>query len=294
MMVMYPYTEHFSGLNLNEAGRIAHLDLHPEELADTVITVGDPGRVALVSQYFDAIEVRRKNGFMVTHTGRAGHRRLSVVATGMGTAAIDVVMNELDALWHMDFATGAVRRRADPLRVLRLGTTSTLDPDIAPGQAIFSSLAFGFDTVLRFYPCTYTAREQQFASALNAHFSGELAIMPYAVGADPSLQRLFGTIASSGIIVTTSGFYAPSGRSLRLAPRIGNFVERLAAFAFKGQKVLNMDMETAAIYGLGRVLNMACGSISLVVTNRPQRTVVQAPEAAMKHLAQQVVEKLAL
>ena len=282
-----------SELILTPEGRIYHLNLLPHEIADTVITVGDPERVPLVSRHFDHIEVKQRNRELVTHTGTLQGKRLTVLSTGMGTGNIDIVLNELDALRNIDFETRTLKPHIKPLNLIHIGTTGALQETTPVDSPVFSEAALGFDSLLHFYNFEETAEEQNIVRALSQYFQGELPVMPYCVSVSRNFSQRFSDIAYyKGITATCSGFYAPQGRLLRAQPRLHDFVDKLAMFSYQHQYITNFDMETAAIYGLSRLLGFNYCSLSLVVANRAAGTFSRNAGPAMNQLIEQTLQKL--
>jgi len=256
-----------AALPVTKDGRIYHLDLLPEELADTVITVGDPKRVEAVSQRFDRIDTKAMHREFVTHTGWIGSKRLSVISTGIGTPSIDIVMNELDALRNIDFSTRKVKEKHTALTVIRFGTTGSLSKSLDIGEMVISKMALGLDGLLNYYHYEMTDLEKQWLNAFNEKM-GELPIPPYLVSADPVLAASASALGMAGVTITSPGFYGPQGRMLRAAPFDAEMINRLMGFTNQSLPILNLEMETAAIFGMGRLLGHRCISLATVVANR--------------------------
>ncbi len=258
-----------SELLVTPSGRIYHLNLLPEELADTVITVGDPDRVAMISKHFDQIEVRQQHREFITHTGTIGNKRLTVISTGIGTPNIDIVMNELDALANIDLQTREFKAKRKSLNIVRLGTCGGLHDDIALGSYILTTTAIGLDGLLHFYQCDLSSEEKQIIAALSEQISAEnMPIKPYVIAASEKLCAMLSPLCVSGITATCLGFYAPQNRQLRCNIHSNNLMAQLRDFSLNQQRIVNFEMETAAIYGLGRVFQHNCCSISLMVAHR--------------------------
>lgn len=258
-----------SELIINARGAIYHLDLRPEELAPTVVTVGDPDRVAEVSKHFDAVEVRRQHREFVTHTGRIGQKRFSVVSTGIGPDNIDIVLNELDALVNIDFETRQVKSSLTALDLVRLGTSGALQTDIPVDSFVVTTHALGLDNLLNFYRLEHNEQDLQLLQSFVTHTQLHAQITnPYISGAGPSLLKHFVDGYHQGITVTCPGFYGPQGRVLRLGIKNPDLIPRLTDFRFGPHRITNFEMETSAIYGLGKLLGHHCLSISAIVANR--------------------------
>jgi uridine phosphorylase len=229
-----------SELIINERGGVYHLNLRPEELAPTIITVGDPDRVAAVSRYFDRIECKQAHREFVTHTGYVGKRRISVVSTGIGTDNIDIVLNELDALANIDLTTRMPREEHQTLQILLL-----------------------------YYLRETNAPDDEILNAFIHHTHiDSIGIKPYIASAGISLLKNFVTGFHQGITITTPGFYGPQGRVLRLKTAHPTLVDTLTDFHYGNHRATNFEMETSAIYGLGKLLGHSCLSLSAIVANR--------------------------
>jgi uridine phosphorylase len=258
-----------SELIINSRGAIYHLDLRPEELAPTVITVGDPDRVAEVSKYFDSIDVRRQHREFVTHTGRVGSKRISVISTGIGPDNIDIVLNEVDALVNIDFESRQVKSTLMALDIIRVGTSGSLQADIPVDSFVASTHGLGLDNLLNYYRLEHNEQETQLLQSFATHTQLHPQIShPYISLASGSLLKLFVDGFHQGITVTCPGFYGPQGRILRLGIKNPELIDRLTEFRFGPHRISNFEMETSAIYGLGRLLGHHCLSLSAIVANR--------------------------
>ncbi|MEO5593408.1 MAG: nucleoside phosphorylase [Chitinophagaceae bacterium] len=261
-----------SELIINDRGAVYHLATRPEELATTIITVGDPDRVAAVSKYFDKIEYKNQHREFVTHTGYSGGKRISVVSTGIGTDNIDIVLNELDALVNIDFETRTIKPQLTSLNIIRVGTSGSLQKDIPVDSCVASTHGLGIDNLLNFYRIEHNNEDKQLLHSfitqtqLHNNFS-----QPYISGAGSALLKHFVTGFHHGITVTCPGFYGPQGRVLRLGLSSPNLVDSLTEFSFGQHRISNFEMETAGIYGLGKLLGHQCLSLSAIVANRVER-----------------------
>jgi len=261
-----------SELIINNRGAIYHLDATPDEIADNIITVGDPARVTQVSKHFDKIEVERSHREFVTHTGWIGNKRISVVSTGIGTDNIDIVLNELDALVNIDFATRTIKSQLKHLNIIRVGTSGSLQADVPVDSFVSSTHGVGIDNLMNFYIHDNNEEEKQLLHSfvtqtqLHGRFS-----LPYIAGASMSLMKHFVEGYHQGITVTCPGFYGPQGRVLRLGITNPQLIDRLTGFKFGQHRITNFEMETAAIYGLGKALQHNCLSLSAIVANRIQK-----------------------
>ena len=253
-----------SELILNEDGSIFHLHLRPEELADTVILVGDPGRS-------DRIESSAANREFRIHTGTLNGVRLTVVSTGIGCDNIDIVMNELDALANVDFATRAVRplERRRSLRIVRLGTSGALRPEIRLGDRVMSVVSGGIDGLLNFYGGSESVCDRAMEEAFVRQTGwGDRLARPYFVHNDPSLIELFRDTALPGLTLSAPGFYAPQGRVVRLPLADPAYVERIERFEFEGLRPTNFEMESSAIAGLSAMLGHRALTICTIIAQR--------------------------
>jgi len=285
-----------SELIINSRGAIYHLNLRPEELAPTVFTVGDPDRVSAVSRHFDSIEHKTQHREFVSHTGYIGKKRVTVVSTGIGTDNIDIVLNELDALANIDLTTRMVKPQLTPLTIIRMGTSGSLQKDIPVDSFVASTHGLGIDNLLNFYRHDNTEEDnsllQSFTTQTQLHH--RLA-HPYISTSSPSLLKHFVDGYHQGITVTCPGFYGPQGRVLRLGLNQPELIDRLTGFSYGPHRVTNFEMETAGIYGLGRLLGHHCLSLSAIVANRISRTFSPDGNKAMEKLITdtlRIVEKL--
>jgi len=261
-----------SELIINSRGAIYHLDLRPEELANTVLTVGDPDRVAMVSKYFDTIEHQAQHREFVSHTGYIGKRRLTVVSTGIGTDNIDIVLNELDALVNIDFTTRTVKPQLTQLTIIRMGTSGALQADIPVDSWVASTHGLGIDNLLNFYRHDQNDEENLLLRAFSTQTQLHHRLAhPYISGASAALLKRFTEGFYHGITVTCPGFYGPQGRVLRLGLSQPELIDRLTGFAYGPHRITNFEMETAGIYGLGKMLGHSCLSLSAIVANRVRR-----------------------
>ncbi|HLI92668.1 MAG TPA: nucleoside phosphorylase [Puia sp.] len=275
---------------LNPRGAVYHLDLRPEELATTVLTVGDPDRVERVSKYFDRIEYRRQHREFVTHTGWLGKKRLTVISTGIGTDNIDIVLNELDALANIDFATRTVKPHLTTLTVVRMGTTGALQKDIPPDSWVASTHGLGIDNLLNFYRLDNNEEEIELLHAFSTQTQLHQRLAhPYISSGSASLLKHFVADFHHGITVTCPGFYGPQGRVLRAGLAQPELIDRLTDFSYGRHRIANFEMETSGIYGLGKVLGHSCLSLSAVVANRITRQFSSDGQAAVDGLIQRTL-----
>jgi len=283
-----------SELILNTDGSLYHIHLKPENLADTVIIVGDPGRVPEISKHFDSIEFKAQNREMVTHTGNIGRKRLTVLSTGMGTDNLDIVMNELDAAVNIDLKTREPKSQHTSLNIIRLGTSGALQADVEPGVAVASTYGIGLDGLLYFYKGNEKVTDHQLAQAFVEH-TGWNNKLPgiYAV---PASEKLLSSLVHGlvqGITLTAPGFYGPQGRELRLKTAFPELNSLIETFSYKGKRITNFEMETSALYGLGKLLGHETLTICNIVANRVAKTYAADYKKDMERLISLVLEKLA-
>ena len=285
----FPATE----LVLNERNEVYHLALNPNQLALKVILVGDQDRVALVSAFFDTIDHRSQHREFVCHTGTYQGKRISVLSTGIGTDNIDICLQELDALVNIDLEQRTEKPTKTQLEIVRIGTCGILQPDIPLHAYMLSTHAYGFDNVAHFYPIDYTTEEATLRSNIDQHLNLPYGIIPYLISADPGLtNRLSSSETHSGITITSSGFYGPQGRSLRLESKIKDIHVKLGSFRQDEWKIVNFEMESSAIFALGRQLGHACTTICLGVANRPNMEFSTGCEREMNALISYVLDRI--
>ena len=277
-----------SELILSGEGRIYHLNIQKENIAPTIILVGDPQRVPVVSAHFDKVEFTAHKREFVTHTGYYQGKRLSVVSTGIGPDNIDIVLNELDALFNIDLERRAPKEEHTPLTFVRLGTSGSLQADIPVDSIVLSAYGLGMDNLLHSYKDSPKVRERAMEDAFIAHTQwnmdkGHPCIVQ---GSEALLEKLYSAEVFKGITATAPGFYGPQGRRLRLIPQDEHLNEKLESYAFNGYKVTNMEMETAAIYGLSKLLGHQALSMNAIIANRPAGTFSADPGKAVEKLIQ--------
>ncbi len=282
-----------SELIITERGTIYHLDLAPEHIAPLIITVGDPDRVKEVSKYFDRITHKAQHREFVTHTGYIGDRHISCVSTGIGPDNIDIVFNELDALVNIDFDTRTIKDKKTTLNIVRLGTCGGLQADVPVNSIVVSSHAIGLDNLMHYYKMTNNPDESYILNEFNKHTTlGSKNIFPYIAESAISLRKEFGSGFVHGITVTCPGFYGPQGRVLRAPLAFPHLIDALSTFQFQELKIVNFEMETSAIYGMGKILGHKCLSISTIVANRKQRTFSNSGGNAIDNMIRKSLEVL--
>lgn len=280
-----------SELILNADGSIYHLNLLPEDLASTVITVGDPDRVAKVSKHFDRIELKKGKREFITHTGYLGNRRLTVISTGIGTDNIDIVLNELDALANIDFANRTVKTSLTSLDIIRIGTSGAVQQDVEMGTILASAYGIGLDALMNYYQGSYDGEEQALQVELAEYFSA-LNLKPYVAKAGASLLDRIAFDLPKGVTLTAPGFYAPQGRTVRSTNTIPNFINLISSFQYKDQRFTNLEMETAGIYALANMFGHQALSINAILASRVDGRFSSAPEEVVDKAIQLVLERI--
>ena len=254
---------------INSDGSVFHLHLKPEELADTVILVGDPGRVELVSSFFESKEFTRSSREFVTVTGSYKGKRITVLSTGIGTDNIDIVVNELDALANIDFKTRTPKKEHKRLRILRIGTSGAIQPDIPLGSFVLSHISVGCDGLLNWYASRDSVTIANMESAFMNHVGWpENLPHPYFAKASDKIISLLEDVTVKGITISASGFYGPQGRVLRLPLAIPDMVHKFESFKFKGERITNFEMEGSAIAGLSALLGHDAATVCCIIANR--------------------------
>ena len=286
-----------SELIFNADGSVYHLNLLPEHISDTIITVGDPDRVALVSRYFDSIEIKVQRREFVTHTGYYRGKRITVISTGIGTDNLDIVLNELDALVNIDLLNRTVNEEKITLNIVRIGTSGALQESIPLGSHLVTEYAVGLDSLMQFYPLVQTGYETTISTALQDTLI--LGYQPYCVRGSDILREQLGYDMVPGHTVTCPGFYAPQGRRLRVGLKMENMMEQLQRFNvveenIDGFRLTNFEMETAGLYALGRLLSHEVISVNAIIANRISHQFHPKPEVVIDELIQKTLERLVL
>lgn len=284
-----------SELILNPDGSIYHLNLRPEQVADTIILVGDPNRVPRVSAYFDTIEFSTQKREFCTHTGTYKGKRLTALSTGIGPDNIDIVINELDALFNIDLQTRKPKEQLTSLNIVRFGTSGSLQADIPVDSFVLSSHGLGMDNMLHAYKDAPNVREIAIEEAFMAHTQWNTDKgRPYIVGCGETLkQRLLTDKVFEGITGTAPGFYGPQGRMLRLPVQDPTLNDKLHSFNYKGYRMTNLEMETSAIYGLSKLLGHQAVSLNAIIANRAAGTFTKDTKKVVENLIVYGLEQLA-
>ena len=258
-----------SELIINADGTIFHLHLKPEQLADTVILVGDPARVATIAAHFDSVECNVSNREFNTITGYYKGKRMSVISTGIGIGNIDICVTELDALANVDFATRTVKDTFRRLTLVRLGTSGALQPDIEVGEVVFARTSVGFDSLLGYYAGRNEVCDLDMQRSFMEHTQwSELLAPPYFVNADSKLWEHFKDATTDGITIAAPGFYAPQGRYVRLQPADMNLNEKVEAWRYEGRRITNFEMEGSALAGMAALMGHRATTICTIIAQR--------------------------
>ncbi|WP_055437130.1 nucleoside phosphorylase [Lacinutrix algicola] len=282
-----------SELILNPDGSVYHLNLRPEHLANTIITVGDPDRVANVTKHFDTIEFETRKREFHTQTGTYKGKRITVISTGIGTDNIDIVFNELDALVNIDLETREIKKELTALTIVRVGTSGSIQKEIPVDSIVISEMAAGFDSLLHFYD-SEAFQNKDISNALMEHTNWYKAKSdPYVVTCDEGLlKQLSSSKTVTGFTATNVGFYGPQGRVLRLALQDNDLNDKLANFNFNGKTITNLEMETAGIYGISKLLGHKALSMNAIIANRDTGKFSENPNKIVEELITYTLNKL--
>ena len=283
-----------SELIINDDGSIFHLHLTPDQIADTVILVGDPGRVALVAEHFDEIECRVSNREFNTVTGTYKGKRMSVLSTGIGIGNIDISVTELDALANIDFATRQEKAEKRQLTLVRLGTSGAIQPDIKVGEVVFSRTSLGFDGLLNYYAGRNEVCDLEIEKAFVEHTGWNPQLpAPYFIDADKTLYEHFKDVTREGITIAAPGFYAPQGRWVRLQPQDLKLNEKIESFEFEGRKITNFEMEGSALAGLAALMGHRAATICTIIAQRIALDACTDYKPFVRKMIQTALDKLA-
>ncbi len=283
-----------SELIINEDGTIFHLHLLPEQIADIVILVGDPGRVAMVASFFDSIECNVSNREFNTITGSYKGQRMSVMSTGIGLGNIDISVTELDALANVDFATRQAKEEKRQLTLVRLGTSGGLQKDVKVGDFVFARSSIGFDGLLSFYAGRDEVCNLDMEEKFMEHTSWNMKLPnPYFVNADETLFELFKDSTREGITIASPGFYAPQGRYVRVAPDDVHLNEKIESFEYEGRVITNYEMESSVLAGLSALMGHRAATICTIIAQRIAQDVNTDYKPFVKNMIQMALDKLA-
>lgn len=282
-----------SELILNKDGSVYHLHLKDEHIADTVIIVGDQRRVQEVSKYFDSIDFKVQNREFVTHTGSYKGKKITALSTGIGTDNIDIVINELDAAVNIDSTTRLAKSVKRKLSIVRIGTSGALQADIPVGAQVISEFGLGLDGLIYYYHYEFDKLEKELTEKINSHlkWNPELS-RPYITKGSERLIQLLEKGMVKGITATATGFYGPQGRKLTLTPKDPGINDRLRSFVYQKYRVTNFEMETSALYGLGRLLQHDCCTCCLIIANRIRKEYKDNHSEDINLLIETVLDRL--
>jgi uridine phosphorylase len=283
-----------SELILNKDGSIFHLHLKPEDIADTILLVGDPSRVNLIATYFDTIEKEISNREFRTITGYYNNKRLSVISTGIGTDNIDIVVNELDALVNINLKNKTPKKKTKSLNLIRIGTSGSVQADIPIDSFVMAKKSIGFDGMLNFYQDRNNVSDLDFEKAFIEYTQwNKLLAKPYVVNSSQELiTKLDSEIITKGITISANGFYGPQGRVLRLPLADSELNKKIASFEYKGQKITNYEMESSAIAGLSQLLGHNAITICAIIANRVTGKASPDYNKTMKELIEYTLNKI--
>ncbi len=282
-----------SQLIVSARGAIYHLNICPDDIADTIIIVGDPDRVKRISKHFDQIEFKGHNREINTHTGRIGNKRLTVLSSGMGPDNIDIVVSELDALVNIDLKNKTIKPDHKALSFVRLGTSGAVQKDIEVDSYVMSKYGLGLDGLMNFYKAPEGIIEKEMCKAVTEQTGWPADFAdPYIVKCSDNLAQKIGYDMHQGITVTAPGFYGPQGRNLRMGLHYPDFNQKLEKFRYQDERILNFEMETSALYGLGRSLGHNVLTVCAVIANRITETYSANHQKPVNKLIQLVLERL--
>lgn len=288
-MSQFPETE----LILSSQNRVYHINLRNEDIADDVIVVGDQNRVAQISGYFSKIDFKTEHREFITHTGIYNGKRITVLSTGIGTDNIDIVLNELDAAVNINLEKRELNPTPRKLNIIRLGTSGALQGDIPVNGLVASSHGIGLDGLLNFYEGWKVVNENEISEAFIKHTNWQKNLpYPYCVAASKTLLNKFKENIHVGITATAPGFYGPQGRQIRLRSSAPNLNELLTDFKLGDQRITNFEMETSALYGLGKLLGHECLTICVIIANRVRKEFTSDYKKSVDILIESCLNKL--
>ncbi|WP_109833065.1 nucleoside phosphorylase [Reichenbachiella versicolor] len=277
-------------LIINKDGSVYHLNLKPENIADTIITVGDPSRVFRVSQHFDTIDFEMNRREFITHSGKYKGKKVTVMSSGMGTDNVEIFMTELDALANIDFKTRLPKEKLKKLNLIRIGTSGSLQEDIRLGTHLVSEYGVGLDSLMTFYNLRQSGAENVIGDKLRAYL--DLPLKPYIVEGSRSLQNKYAQDMYKGNTVTCPGFYAPQGRKIRLDIRNSHLMDDMLSFHHDDFWLTNFDMETAGYYALAKMMGHEMISLNAIIANRPRNRFSKDPNKIVDGLIKKVLDRL--
>ena len=283
-----------SELIINSDGTIFHLHLKPEQLADTVIMVGDPARVAMIAAYFDSVECEASNREFKSVTGSYKGKRMTVMSTGIGIGNIDISVTELDALANIDFATRTIKSDFRRLTLVRLGTSGALQADIEVGDIIFARTSVGFDSLLGYYAGRNEVCDLEMERSFMEHTQWSNVLAPlYLINADQELWEHFKDSVKEGITIAAPGFYAPQGRYVRLQPADCNLNEKIESWRYDGRRITNFEMEGSALAGLAKLMGHRATTICTIIAQRVAKQAQPDYKPFVERMIRMALDKLA-
>lgn len=282
-----------SELIINPDGSAFHIHLRPEEIADTVILVGDPGRVDMIGEFLSDKEFRHAYREFVSITGRYNGKRITALSTGIGTDNCDIVMTELDALANIDFGTREPKETHRQLTILRIGTTGAIQPDIPLGSPIFSYYSIGCDGLLNWYADRDKITDRDMEEAFKAHVKWDRNLpSPYFVKADEELAARFSDCSVKGVTISAPGFYGPQGRVVRVGLAMPDMIEAFESFRYGEFRITNFEMESSAVAGLARHMGHKAGTICCAIANRHLKSSNPDYKALVRSLVELSLDRL--
>ncbi|MFC2186349.1 nucleoside phosphorylase [Fulvivirgaceae bacterium LMO-SS25] len=276
-------------LIINPDGSVYHLNIHPDQLCDKIIAVGDPDRVDEVSKYFDKIDYKIAKREFVTHVGSLSGEKIMVISSGIGTDNIDIMITELDALANIDFEKREVKQAHRTLNIIRIGTSGSMQADIPEGAALISNYGLGLDTLMSFYDLKQDQFEKEICEEVKEKTG--LNFLPYCVQGSTLLRKQIGEGMILGNTVTCPGFYGPQGRKVRLQPKNIQLLDQLASFQKNDFRLTNFEMETAGYYGMGKLLGHEILSVNAIVANRITQKFAENSHEIVDDLIQKVLNR---
>jgi uridine phosphorylase len=280
-------------LILTPGNRVYHLNLKNEDIADDVILVGDPGRVEKISGYFNSIDFKSQHREFIAHTGTFNGKRITVLSTGIGTDNIDIVLNELDAAVNIDPVTRTLNSKRRSLNIIRLGTSGALQKDIPIDSFVVSSHGLGLDGLMHFYEGLDKINEEKIVSSFTGHSVWPLTLPSlYCIAASTPLYNKLKEDNFTGITATAPGFYGPQGREVRLKCAFPKLNDMLSTFNYNGLRITNFEMETSAMYGLGKLLGHQCVTVCVIIANRVSREFTTDYEKSVNNLIENSLNKI--
>ena len=282
-----------SELIVNPDGSIFHLHLRPQDIADKIILVGDPGRVDTIASFFGKIEITAANREFKTVTGIFNNQRISAISTGIGTDNIDIVVNELDALANIDLGDRVEKGKKKRLQIVRLGTSGALQPDIPIDSFVLTGTAIGFDGLLNFYENRDSVCDLEMEQAFLEHTGwNSQCAKPYFVNSSPRLMKLFEDFTINGVTISAPGFYGPQGRVLRLPLADQNLNSKIESFSYNGRRITNFEMESSAINGLSLLMGHDSLTICSIIANRVTKQASPDYKQNILKLIEKTLERL--